>query len=80
MSELEPGIGADKIEGYAQMLLSTFEPNRLLWGSDWPVLTAAASYEEWLGVSQRCLARLSADDLQAVMGATQYAPTGSMVH
>jgi L-fuconolactonase len=68
MTELKSGIGADKIAGHARMLLSTFAPDRLLWGSDWPVLTTAATYEEWLGVSQRCLAQLAADDLQAVMG------------
>jgi L-fuconolactonase len=68
MTELKPGIGADKIEAHAQMLLATFEPDRLLWGSDWPVLTEAATYEEWLGVLQRCFSQLAADDLDAVMG------------
>ncbi|RYY32783.1 MAG: amidohydrolase, partial [Sphingomonadales bacterium] len=30
------------------ILWRAFGPDRLLWGSDWPVLTLAASYDDWL--------------------------------
>ncbi len=33
---------------YAAHLFEHFGPERLVWGSDWPVLTLAASYETWL--------------------------------
>lgn len=38
----------DAIEPYAEALLRLFGPERLLWGSDWPVLNLAADYQSWL--------------------------------
>lgn len=68
LTELVPGTDADKIDDFARLLLSSFAPHRVIWGSDWPVLTTVGSYAEWLGLSQRCLAQLHPDDLHAVMG------------
>lgn len=48
-------------------LLATFGPDRLLWGSDWPVVNLASSYADWL----RCageLTRLPAVQRAAVFG------------
>lgn len=33
---------------YVAHLLEHFGPERLVWGSDWPVLTMASSYETWM--------------------------------
>jgi L-fuconolactonase len=68
LTELVPGTDSDKIAAFARLLLSTFAPHRVIWGSDWPVLTAAGSYAEWLGVSQRCLSHLKPEDFHLVMG------------
>jgi len=35
---------------YMETLLEIFGPNRLLFGSDWPVCTVAAKYEQVLGI------------------------------
>ena len=37
----------DELRPYTDRLLETFGPERLIWGSDWPVVTEAASYERW---------------------------------
>ena len=34
-----------EVAPYVAHLLEHFGPERLVWGSDWPVLTKAASYE-----------------------------------
>ena len=68
LTELDPGTDTDQIARLARMLLATFAPDRVIWGSDWPVLTTAGTYAEWLGLSQRCLSQLEPDDLHAVMG------------
>jgi L-fuconolactonase len=68
LTELAPGADADKIEGYVQLLLSLFGAHRLIWGSDWPVLTTAGTYAQWLALSQHYLSQLGEDDRQAVMG------------
>ena len=41
-------------------LLEVFGPARLMWGSDWPVLTLAGDYAGWIAVSQACIGSLSA--------------------
>jgi L-fuconolactonase len=68
LTELGPGTDSDRIDAFARLLLSTFGPHRVIWGSDWPVLTTAATYAEWLGISQRCLSHLNPDELHLVMG------------
>lgn len=49
-------------------LLDWFGPNRLIWGSDWPVLTLAAGYNEWRDLTDDLLSGLSAADRAAIMG------------
>ncbi len=49
-------------------LLKIFGPERLIWGSDWPVLTLAASYEDWLRLTAALLRGLSPAEQAAVMG------------
>jgi L-fuconolactonase len=43
---------AAAIRPYADALLELFGPERLIWGSDWPVLRLAGSYEGWLAMCQ----------------------------
>ena len=40
-------------------LLETFGAGRLIWGSDWPVLTLAASYQRWTAVCEALLGELT---------------------
>jgi L-fuconolactonase len=51
-------------------LLEAFGPSRLMWGSDWPVLTLAAGYGDWLAASDALLAELSAEDRAQVLHGT----------
>ncbi|MEY4413096.1 MAG: hypothetical protein RIQ53_389 [Pseudomonadota bacterium] len=48
-------------------LLQAFGPGRLMWGSDWPVLTLACGYDRWLSCADRLIDdSLAADARQAV--------------
>lgn len=47
----ENGSKAD-LAPYIAHLLRIFGPGRLIWGSDWPVLTLAASYDSWLEIAK----------------------------
>ena len=58
---------ADIHEVTAQ-LLSWFGPERLIWGSDWPVLTLAARYEDWQHLTEDGLAGLTEDQKAAIFG------------
>jgi L-fuconolactonase len=48
--------GVDLTPWVAQLFRS-FGAERVLWGSDWPVLNAAGSYGEWLGLAQQLIER-----------------------
>jgi L-fuconolactonase len=53
---------------YVDHLLDCFGPERLLWGSDWPVVELAGGYAAWREASLRLLAGLSADQSAAILG------------
>jgi L-fuconolactonase len=40
---------------YVQALWALFGPERLLWGSDWPVLRLAGDYQDWLDMGHALL-------------------------
>ena len=40
-------------------LLQWFGPRRLMWGSDWPVLTLATRYDGWVAISEALIGELS---------------------
>ncbi len=54
---------------WGEHVLATFGPQRVLWGSDWPVLELAASYRDWWDDTQALLAPLDDADRAAVLGA-----------
>ena len=43
----------EAIEPYVEAMLALFGPERLIWGSDWPVLDLVSSYGEWLDMARR---------------------------
>ncbi|MFN4166709.1 MAG: amidohydrolase family protein [Pannonibacter phragmitetus] len=51
-------------------LLHWFGPQRLMWGSDWPVLTLAGTHGFWEEVTERLTGGLSSDERAALLGGT----------
>ena len=49
-------------------LLDIFGPDRLIFGSDWPVVTLRSSYAHWLATSEGLLAGLTDPQRQSVYG------------
>lgn len=52
-TEAAPGWRDDDLRPYVDHLLAAFGPDRLLWGSDWPVLLLAGDYAGWLACAER---------------------------
>jgi L-fuconolactonase len=52
VTEAAPNWTAAVIAPYVRHLLDTFGPERLIWGSDWPVCTLAARYAQWLDAAE----------------------------
>ncbi|MDO6748594.1 amidohydrolase family protein [Gilvimarinus sp. 1_MG-2023] len=63
----------DDLTPYLSHLLSSFGADRLMWGSDWPVLTLAASYDDWVGASEAFIGRLDDAQQAAIWGKTAQA-------
>ncbi len=57
---------ADQLKPYFDVVLNAFGPARLMFGSDWPVLMLASSYERWLGVVASWLVDLSDEEAEAI--------------
>ena len=58
------------LQPYVDHVLGVFGPERLLFGSDWPVCLLAASYERVLDAARTTLATLGDDDRAKVLGGT----------
>ncbi len=58
----------DRMRPWCQRLLDIWGPQRLLWGSDWPVLDLAASYDAWRELTMQVLAGLTAQEQAAILG------------
>ena len=55
---------------FVEHLVAAFGPERLMWGSDWPVLNLASDYRTWHDAAERLLAGLPASDRARIFGST----------
>ena len=55
---------------YVQAALDLFGPDRLMFGSDWPVCLLATTYQEWFDAITDLLEPLSRDERARIMGGT----------
>lgn len=69
LTELQPGAGQQDVMDAVGHLLDCFGPERLIWGSDWPVLTLAGDYQAWFDLAREAIAAKSPQSVPAVMGA-----------
>jgi L-fuconolactonase len=67
---------------WVQTLLDNFGPDRMMYGSDWPVCLLSATYEETLAVAQAATAALSAAGQRSVFADTaiRWYQLGSSIH
>lgn len=57
-----------QLEPYMACVMEAFGPQRLMYGSDWPVCLLAGAYESGHDSVQRFISKLSTDEQNAVMG------------
>ncbi len=61
---------ADRLRPYAEIALEGFGPERLMFGSDWPVSTLTAGYGDVVAAARALTAGLTAPDRAAVLAGT----------
>jgi L-fucono-1,5-lactonase len=67
---------------YLDLVMETFGPGRLMFGSDWPVCLVAGSYEEVVGLVRRYFQSFSEGEKDKIFGKTAeafYLSSGRMV-
>jgi L-fuconolactonase len=69
VTEAASDWGIDDLKPYFDHVLRYFGPDRLIWGSDWPVCTLAASYEDWHAAAQNLASELEPSEREAFFGA-----------
>jgi L-fuconolactonase len=68
VTEARPDWTVEDLRPYVDHLLAVFGPERLLWGSDWPVVNLAGGYDRWRDTTLTLLASLSDTEKAAVLG------------
>jgi len=68
VTEAGPGWNVDQLMPYARHVLQVFGPERVMWGSDWPVVRLAGGYTAWVDASEALLAHLHPAQREAVFG------------
>ena len=57
---------ASAIGPYVDQVLEAFSPDRVVWGSDWPVVNLGGGLPAWLDATEAILSKLSPDEQAAI--------------
>jgi L-fuconolactonase len=68
VTEAGPGWRAGDLQPYVEHLLECFGADRVIWGSDWPVVDLAGGYAAWWDATRACLAGTSVDEQAKILG------------
>lgn len=58
----------DQLAPYVAHIIQEFGLDRVIWGSDWPVVTLACSYDDWITITNNMLTDLTNTERAAVWG------------
>lgn len=58
VTEASPGAELDRTLPYMEAVLRLFGPDRVIWGSDWPVVNLASNYGDWLQLCRKTVRKL----------------------
>lgn len=70
VTEANENWTVEDLRPYADHILSIFGPDRVMWGSDWPVCRLRAEYSEWRSAAETLTAGLSTAERARVFGGT----------
>lgn len=59
---------SDQLRPYMEVALDAFGPDRLMFGSDWPVARLAVDYMPWVNLCREFISSLSTDEREAIEG------------
>jgi len=68
VTEAGPEWTVEQLRPYAKHVLQVFGAQRVMWGSDWPVLRLAADYGAWVDATEALLEQLDPAQKKSVLG------------
>jgi L-fuconolactonase len=66
LTQAAPREGAEALGDFVAHIFRCFGSERVMWGSDWPVLTTSATYSAWLEIARTLVSRYAAGGELAV--------------
>lgn len=70
VTEAGPGWTVEDLRPYAEHVLEVFGPERVMWGSDWPVCRLRCEYDRWHAAAEELTRGLSPEARAQVFGGT----------
>lgn len=70
VTEAGEGWRIETIAPFVEHVIAMFGPERVMWGSDWPVLNLTSDYQGWRAAAELLLARRPARDRASIFGDT----------
>jgi L-fuconolactonase len=70
ITEAGENASYEMLTPYVEFLLKHFTANRLMWGSDWPVINLAKDYGSWASWCQKTFAKLSSLEQNSIWSGT----------
>ena len=58
----------EQLQPYFDVILEAFGPDRLLFGSDWPVCLVATTYPNWVELVKKNISIFTKDDQDKILG------------
>lgn len=68
VTEARPGWKVDDLRPYVAHVIDCFGPERIVWGSDWPVMLLNADYPRWLDAAKQVIASLAPSQQAGILG------------
>jgi L-fuconolactonase len=59
-----------RLRPWVDLVIDAFGPDRVMWGSDWPVALLAGTYGGWLDAARSLVERLTPAERAAILGGT----------
>jgi L-fuconolactonase len=60
----------ERLTPYWEAIIELFSPQRVMYGSDWPVIRLAGTYQRWFSIVETWISRLNPLEQKCIMGET----------
>jgi len=70
VTEADEGWSLDDLRPFSDHVLAAFGPDRVMWGSDWPVCRLQSDYDTWFETAGKLTSDLSAKAQAQIFGGT----------